>query len=188
MSFRPTIAVIAEGGIADIGYYRNWEVEDLFIEAVALAVTHRGIKTVEEFRQRVFGTQKMSYIIEPEIIENTQENLEWMLDCSEFPITVDLKNEGIYLGLVDSREEFDSIPDIDVLEGLSRDEEYYWDVLENYKIPFRKLDFDYLRDLFLKDDDLRSHLSIQTKGRMEERFKERIGELDDEAGVHNEGS
>ena len=188
MAFRPTIAVMAEGGIADIGYYRNWDMEDLFIEAVALAVIHRGTKTVEEFRQEVFGKQNISYIISPELVENTQENLEWLLDCSEFPLTVDLQNEGIYCGYQASQEEFARIPDFDVLDGYSRGEDFYWNLLSNYKIPFKKLDFDYLRDLFLKDGGLRSRLSIDTKKRLEDKFKERIGELDDEAGVHNKGS
>ena len=188
MAFRPTIAVLAEGGIADIGYYRNWDVEDLFIEAVALAVIHRGTKTVEEFRQKVFGRQDIGYIIEPEIVENTQENLEWLMDCSEFPINVDLEKEGIYCGISVSDETYGLIPDADVLQGYSRDEDFYWDLLQNYKIPFKSLDFDYLRDLFLKDGGLRSRLSVETKKRLEERFKERIGELDDEAGSHNKGS
>ncbi len=184
MAFRPTIAVVAEGGIADIGYYRNWDMEDLFIEAIALAVIYRGIKTVEEFRQKVFGTQKISYIVEPERIENTQENLEWLLDCSEFPLTVDLQKEGIYCGIQVSDEEYESIPDFDVLDGLSRGEDHYWNLLENYKIPFEKLDLDYLRDMYLKDGELRSRLSTETKRLLEEGFRERIGELDDETKVY----
>ena len=185
MSFRPTICVAARGGIADMGYYRNWDVEDLFIESIALAVIYSDLKTVEAVRDRAFGRQEIKYVVEPETFDNTQETFEFFLECSEFPITVDLEFGGIYSGYpVESVEEFDRIPDFDKLDGLSRGDDFYWDLMDNYKIPFKKLDLDHIRDLFLRDDGLRSRLSIDTKSVMERTFKERIGEHDDEAGVH----
>ena len=57
MSFRPTIAIIVGNEIADIGYYRNWDTEDLFIEALGLAVIYRDCKTIEEVRERPSGSR-----------------------------------------------------------------------------------------------------------------------------------
>ena len=114
MSFRPTISVYARGHIADIGYYRNWSEKSLLYEAVAIAALYRDCRTVEEYRQRKFGCQKISYIIEPEVFENTEENLKWMEECSELPIMVDLTAGCIYKGTdALSSEELAKIPDYD---------------------------------------------------------------------------
>ena len=187
MAFRPTIAVIADNEIADIGYYRNWQMEDLFIEALGIAVTYSDLKTVEGFRNRAFGTQNIGYVIEPEVLENTQENLEWMMECSEFPIIVDLTRRAIYCGygcLTDVR--YDGIPDmVDSLWKFGRGEDFYWDILSKYKISFDKIDLDNVRDLFMEDSELRDHLSKDTKEVMERTFKERMSGPDDETRVHN---
>ena len=98
MSFRPTIAVVFDKEIAHIGYYRNWQTEDLFIEALALAVLYRDVKSMEDFRERFFGTQTVYYRLDPESFENTRENLLWLEECSEMPINVDLTRKVIYEG------------------------------------------------------------------------------------------
>ncbi|MBQ3389715.1 MAG: hypothetical protein IJG57_01400 [Firmicutes bacterium] len=114
MSFRPTISVYAQGRIADIGYYRNWSEKSLLYEAVAIAALYRDCRTVEEYRQKRFGTQHVSYIVEPETFENTEENLKWLEECSEWPILVDLTARCIYLGIeAKSREELEKIPEFD---------------------------------------------------------------------------
>ena len=186
MAFRPTIAIVADKKIADIGYYRNWDTEDLFIEALGLAVIYGDCMTIEEVRERAYGTQKMSYIVEPERIENTQENLRWMEDCSEFPLIVDLTRRAIYEGYCDSSDEYVSgKPDIeDIWWPGTRDEEFYWDVLSKHKICFDKIDMDCVTDLFLKDDEILGHLSTVTAKKMREKRMERMSGPYDEARVH----
>ena len=174
MSFRPTISVAAEGGIADIRFYRNWDMEDLFIESVALALIYSDLKTVEEVRERTFGRQDIRYILEPELIANTQENMMSLMECSEFPITVDLRFGGIYSGFpVETAEAFSRIPDIDVIQGYSRGDYFYWDMMSKYKITFAGLDIDYLKEMFLGDGGLTSRLSSETYRIMERTFRKR---------------
>ena len=98
MSFRPTIAVRFGSEIADIGYYRNWSEESLMIEAAAIAAAYDDCRSLEEYRDRAFGRQEISYVIDPEKIPNTQENLRWLESCSEMPVSVDLKSRCIYVG------------------------------------------------------------------------------------------
>ncbi len=96
MSDRYTISVVYNGRIADIGYYRNWGVRDLFYEAVAIAALYSDCRSLPEFRWRKFGRQEIRYVLEPEEIGNSDENLEWLQDCSEFPLVVDMSNHCIY--------------------------------------------------------------------------------------------
>ena len=176
MAFRPTIAVVVDKEIADIGYYRNWATEDLFIEALGLAVIYEDCRTLEEVRERAFGKQKISYIIEPEIIENTQENLKWLEGCSEFPITVDLTRRAIYEGCSDSDDEFvNNKPDLEnVFWPRTITEDFYWDILSRHKIRLDKADMDCVRELFMKDEELRGHLSVETARRMRELSDQRL--------------
>ncbi len=185
MSFRPTIAIIVGNEIADIGYYRNWDTEDLFIEALGLAVIYRDCKTVEEVRDRAFGKQKIGYIIEPEVIDNTQENLRWLEDCSEFPIAVDLTRGAIYEGYCGASDEsIAKKPDIkDLIWPKKRAGYFYEDILSKYKICFDKVDMDAVTDLFMKDEEIRRHLSVETAKKMREMISERMSGANDEAGV-----
>ncbi len=96
MSDRYTISVVYNERIAHIGYYRNWDTKDLFYEAIAIAATYSDCRSLQEFRWKKFGRQDFSYVVEPELIENTDENLEWMQECSEFPLVVDMSNQCIY--------------------------------------------------------------------------------------------
>lgn len=172
MSFRPTIAISANKEIAHIGYYRNWDMEDLLIEALGLAVVYGDCRTMEEVRDRAFGTQIIDYVIEPERIENTQENLRWLEDCSEFPICVDLTRRVIYVGSCDSGDEdVLDLPDIDdIMFTDSKTEDFYWDLLGHHKISLDRIDMDCVRELFMKDDELMEHLSVDTAGKMRELF------------------
>lgn len=186
MAFRPTIAVVIGKEIADIGYYRNWDIEDLFIEALGLAVLYRDCKTVEEYRMKVFGTQKISYIVEPESFENTQENLRMLEDCSEFPVSVDLTRGAIYCGYCDASDEFlINKPDVTDIRWPSKiREDFYWDILDKYKICFNKVDMEAITELFMNDDEILNHLSVRTADKMKEMIRERSGVTYDEAGVH----
>ena len=96
MSFRPTIAVYAGGKIADIGYYRDWSGTGLLLEAAALGALFRGCPTAEDFRQAVYGGQQVFYRIDPETVENTEENMKMLEGWSEFPVVVDLTAGYIY--------------------------------------------------------------------------------------------
>ena len=186
MAFRPTIAVFINDEIADVGYYRNWMMKDLFIEAVGIALTYMDCRTIEEYRDRAFGRQEIRYVIEPETFENTQENLRWLLDCSEFPLTVDLTRRAIYCGDHMDDEHFCEIPDAEQIDIFRSGEEFYWELLDKHKITFDRIETDCVRDLFIKDSSIRSRLSVDTKKVMERVFRERIGEPDDEAGVYNQ--
>ena len=190
MAFRPTIAIVVNGEIADIGYYRNWDAEDLFIEALGLAVIFRDCKTIEEVREKAFGRQKISYIIDPECFENTHENLRMLEDCSEFPISVDLTRKAIYEGVCGCSDEFVSEkPDIgDIMWPRTKTEDFYWDILSRQKISFDRVDMDCVEDLFMKDEELVRHLSQDTAELMRKHIRERMGDTYDEAGVHRYSS
>ena len=96
MSYRPTISVYFNRHIADNGYYRNWNDKDLFYEAIAIASLYGDCNSIEEYRERKYGCQKVYRIIAPEIIEDTEENLMELEQCSEFPIIVDMTAKCIY--------------------------------------------------------------------------------------------
>lgn len=96
MSFRPTISVYIDGQIADLGYYRNWDISSLFFEAIAIATIFHQCKSIEEYRDKKFGAQKIYYSLDPEKIENTQDNLTELEECSEYPILIDLSAGYIY--------------------------------------------------------------------------------------------
>ncbi len=180
MSFRPTIAVVIDKKIAHIGYYRNWETEDLFIEALGLAVLYRDCKSMEEFRERFFGRQTVYYSVAPEYFENTQENLRWLEECSEMPINVDLTRQVIYEGFSGASDDFVfGKPGIrDILVPGTPTESFYWDLLTKHRISFDEADMDSIEELFMKDDEMADHLSVNTAAMMEKRK----GETYDEAG------
>lgn len=186
MAFRPTITVVIDKKIADIGYYRNWPVEDLFIEALGIAVLYRDCRTVEEIRDRMFGTQDINYIIEPEEIENTQDNLRWLEDCSEMPVQVDLTRQAIYEGYSDSSSEFVySKKDVsELIVPRTVTERFYWDVLTKCKICLDKVDMDNVTQLFMNDEELVRHLSKKTAEQMRKMIRKGKGELYDEAGAY----
>ena len=111
MSFRPTIAVFADGRIADIGYYKNWLEKALFLEALTIALIYSDCGSVEEYRERKFGTQKIFYSLSPEMIENTDEELDFLISCSELSVAVDLSAGCIYVSEKPlSAEELDALP------------------------------------------------------------------------------
>ena len=96
MSYRPTISVYINGKIVDNGYYRNWRDKDLFYEAVTIAAFFGDCKTREEYYDKMYGTQKVIHVFEPEVFESTEENLKWFEEVSEFPVIVDLTEKYIY--------------------------------------------------------------------------------------------
>ncbi|MBR5740833.1 MAG: hypothetical protein IKX81_05985 [Firmicutes bacterium] len=119
MSFRPTISVYFNGEMADIGYYRNWREESLILEAVAIAIKCRDMKTAEEYRDRVFGTQTVYYRIDPERWENTPENLKRLESCSEMPLLVDMTARCIYVSYgALPRKIIDRIPEAKDMEDF----------------------------------------------------------------------
>ena len=186
MSFRPTVSVVIGGKIADIGYYRNWYSRDLFIEALALAVLYSDCRTIEEVRDRAFGTQKIGYIVEPEIFENTQDDLRWLEDCSEMPITVDLTRRAIYEGYSDiSDMSVEHKPEaVDISQITNADEDTYYRILSRYKISFDRIDMDALKEIFMNDNELVRHMSERTAKKIMEKRTEREGGSDDEAEIH----
>ena len=128
MSFRPTISIYINGKIADIGYYRNWDEKGLFYEAIALAALYGDCWSIEEYRMRRFGRQHVQYSLEPEVFDNTEENLKSLESCSEFPIIVDITNQCIYKGTnALSWSELARIPSVfDPVRNYGYREEYVW--------------------------------------------------------------
>lgn len=111
MSYRPTISVYVNGKIADIGYYRNWDNWSIFVECLTISTLFHDCKSVEEYRERVYGTQKIGIIISPEIWDNTDENLKTLEWHSEDPFIVDLTHKCIYRNYgVLTKEEIERIP------------------------------------------------------------------------------
>lgn len=96
MSYRPTISVYINGKIVDNGYYRNWRDKDLFYEAITIAAFFSDCKSREEYYDKMYGTQKVIHVIEPETFEATEENLKWFEEVSEFPVIVDITEKCIY--------------------------------------------------------------------------------------------
>jgi len=146
MSFRPTIAVFAKGLIADLGYYRNWDERDLFFTALRIALEYSECKTIEEYRQKRYGTQRVYYILSPEAIENTQEDLRFLIGCSEFPIAVDLTAGCIYVSEEPlSGEGLSALPSVfdpeqrPMIRDLVERRDYYR-LLSRFRLPFNGLD------------------------------------------------
>ena len=154
MSFRPTISIYFNGKIADIGYYRNWEEMDLLGEAMAIAVAARGCRTLEEYRDKVFGRQTVYYSISPESWENTPRNLKRLEECSEMPIVVDMTARAIYVssGALPKRR----IRKISEANG--------WEDFagENCKITLTDEVLDSVEKLIREDPEIRHHLSRET--------------------------
>ena len=163
MSFRPTIAVYVNGQIADLGYYRDWEVSCLFFEAIAIAAIFHQCKSIEEYRDKKFGAQKIYYSLDPEIIENTQEELSEMESWSEYPLLIDLSAGYIYnhVGCLSS-EELEKIPSINVERTFSGKYTDYCSLLEHYKIPLHSIDYDKVKKVLLDSSELQDRLSSDT--------------------------
>ena len=96
MAYRPTISVYINGRIVDIGYYRNWDDNNLFFEAIATAALFGECKSAYEYNQKRYGRQEIYYDLSPEYWENTEENMKELESYSEFPILVDLTSKCIY--------------------------------------------------------------------------------------------
>ena len=152
MSFRPTVAVFAQGRIADLCYCRNWDEKDLFFLALRIALSYSECGSIEEYRRKRFGAQRISYVLSPVLISNTQKNLRELLTCSEFPVAVDLTAGCIYVSerpLSKKRlERLPSVFDPDQSERVSGilDRNEFATLLARFRIPFGGLD----RELILR--------------------------------------
>lgn len=146
MSFRPSIAVFARGRIADWKYCRNWDERDLFFHALYIALTYRDCRTIEEYRQKRYGCQKIYYTISPVVFENTQKNLKELLSHSEFPVAVDLTAGCIYVSecplFGKQLKRLPSVFDPKQKARVDRilDRQDYYILLYRFRIPFRELD------------------------------------------------
>lgn len=121
MSDRYTISVYVDGRIADIGYYRNWDARSLFFEAVALGLLFGDCVSREEYLVKRYGTESVAYSVEPEVYENTEANLKWLEECSEWPYIVDLTLKQIYPGRrAKTAKELDKLPSALKLDNVVR--------------------------------------------------------------------
>ena len=160
MSFRPTISVYFNGKMADIGYYRNWEELELITEAIGIAVAARGLKTVEEYRDKVFGCQTVYYTISPEQWENTPKNLKRLEECSEMPMVVDMTAKAIYVcyGSIPKRH-LKKIPEADGWEKVCRG---------THKLTLTDELMDRMQKLIREDSEIRDRLSVKTREMLDE--------------------
>lgn len=163
MSFRPTITVYANGKIADIGYYRNWDETSLFYEAIAIAAVFNNCESVEEYRRKKFKAQTIKFLLDPEEIENTQENLKMLEECSEYPILIDLTARYIYknVGCL-LLEELDEIPSVDIEKEINGSKINYEVILDKYKIPLDAVDCDKVKSILGGSPELQACLSRDT--------------------------
>lgn len=170
MAFRPTIATYIEGKIGDIGYYRNWmDIEHLLFEAVAIAVIYGSCTTLEEYREKRFHRQTVYYRIDPEVWENTQENLQKLEHCSEFPIVVDLTSSCIYTSYGSlSPEALTTIPDVRAMydDGEIDDNTDFYRMLEEYRIVIDDTNRESIRQVFRDTPSLCGLLSEETAGEL----------------------
>ena len=181
MSFRPTITVYVNGQIADFGYYRNWEAEDLFFEALAIALLYRNCRSISSYRRRKFGGQKIYYFIEPKVFENTEENLKELESYSEWPILVDLTAKCIYVSYnALTTQELSELPSIfHICRDSSRIEKAFreghiMNLMDHCKIPYGKIDAGKILELFRQYGDLHRHLSGETQKKLLERDRLRL--------------
>ena len=96
------------------------------------------------------------------------------------PINVDLTRQVIYEGFSGASDDFVfGKPGIrDILVPGTPTESFYWDLLTKHRISFDEADMDSIEELFMKDDEMADHLSVNTAAMMEKRK----GETYDEAG------
>ncbi len=157
MSYRPTIAVFIEGRIADIGYYRNWDDNDLFFEALYTAMRYMYCASRDEYMIAKYGVRDVVLVLEPEIFEMNDENLAFLAGCSEFPIAVDLTNKCIYKSERPlCAEELERIPSVFEHYGeggarISANDDL-GALISRYRIPFAGLDRDEILALLNERD------------------------------------
>ena len=187
MSFRPTIAVYINGTIADIGYYRNWSTKCLLYEALAIAALYGDCRTAEAYRERRYHRQQLQYLVEPELFDNSEENLKFFESCSELPLVVDLTAQCIYCSAgALTVEEIQKLPSalamlpfygsktvyrrcrngsfcceekpVTAYRRISKRTDFYY-LLKNCRLPYGELDMTSLLTLFRTEPSLRRFLS-----------------------------
>lgn len=167
MSFRPTISVYYNGEIADIGYYRNWREEALLAEAMGIALAFRDCGTLREFREKAFGGQTVYYSIDPELWENTPENLHELENCSELPMVVDMTAGCIYVSYgALCAAELNEMPEAEDLEDFFGCA-YEWQLSKRRKITLTDESLKRGEELLRDFPELLGLMSWKTRGALE---------------------
>ena len=167
MSFRPTISVYYNGEIADIGYYRNWREEALLAEAMGIALAFRDCGTLREFREKAFGGQTVYYSIDPELWENTPENLHELENCSELPMVVDMTAGCIYVSYgALFKAELGEVPEAKDLEDFLGSA-YERQLGKRRKITFTDESLRRWEELLREEPELLGLMSWKTRGVLE---------------------
>ncbi len=171
MSFRPTISVRFGDEIAGISYCRNWEEHHLLIEAVAIAAAYRDCQSVAEYRIRRYGAVDFNYVLEPELIPNTQENLRELEDISEFPVVVDLKAKAIYCSYGSIPEKWlrrkparagEDRPNKPRLSPKGIWQTNFYRVMEHGVFLFEEMDLPCIRDMIVFDPEMQELVTEHT--------------------------
>lgn len=141
MSYRPTLSIYLNHRLSTVFYLRNFSDEDLFHEAIALSAlscdpAYR--KFLDEW--------------------NDEDGMnEEILQCSEFPVVLDLDASCIYVSYEQLTPE--EIASLDQVTGPVRD---YHDVLERCAIPCSHSDPYSVLELYTDNDSLFRRLSSYT--------------------------
>ena len=94
MSERPTISIFYGNEIADIFYCRNVGLSSLLIEAFNLYERYKDCRSFQNLRHRLALDYPNQVDYDNE--EKEKEIMRFILECSEFPLLIDIKQHCIY--------------------------------------------------------------------------------------------
>ena len=96
MSYRPTISVYFGGRPIEIGYYRNWDDENLLYEAVAIALLFSDCRSYEEAKRAVYThwMPERKAVADSMTDEEREDSVRDFERCSEMPIVIDLSSRA----------------------------------------------------------------------------------------------
>ena len=164
MSFRPSISIYLGQDLLDVGIYPDWEIKDLFFEALAVGALFSSCRTAQEYRRLRNSRRTIVSFIDPENEDRALADAEAL---SDYCLVVDLQAGCIYhkSGCL-SREEPGALP---LYEGRVSDwrEEDYSRLLNNYRISFTEPGPDRILDFFRNSADLTNRLSRRTLEQLE---------------------
>lgn len=163
MSYRPTISVLIDGRVVDFGYYKNWNEESLFYEAIVIAALFHKCTTFEEYyytKNGFIDYSSKDYLGDYYVYEHVEETWDW-LSHSENPICIDLTAKCIYTShRAKSISELAELPSAFSASKITS--KNISNILHCCRIPFDQLNMEQILIWFIKSDELRKHLSGTT--------------------------
>ena len=130
----------------------------MFFEALALAALFSECKSVREFTFKKYGKEKVYFLLNPVLFENTEKNMKFLESCSECPILIDLTAKCIYRSVgAKTGKRLRRIPSIKNISVRNIDEVFY-----RSKVPYDHADMTEVLKIFKKSKELWRHLSSST--------------------------